>query len=123
MRGSWGRRGARALLPLVGASALLAWVARSELPAAMAEEPPAGAIPLPLKGRVTVRADGHPYYVDGPQVIPGGANIRLEQRVKVVGINKASLDVLGGFDVHGTMDNWVRIENIDFSPTHAPDTD
>jgi hypothetical protein len=118
-----GRRAALRRLA-VGAIAILAAPAaglRVEVRAAAAEDPPLRALPLPLKGRLTVRAEGRVYYVDGPQTIPGGSHIRLEANVKVVGINKASLDVLGGFEVHGTQDNWVRIEKVDFSPTHAPD--
>lgn len=91
-------------------------------PVAQAEDVPKGAVPLPLKGRLTVRNDS-PYYIDGKQVIPGGSIIRVEANVHIMGINKASLEVKGGLLVHGTQDAWVKIENVDFSPTVAPDNE
>ncbi len=90
---------------------------------ARAEDAPAGSIPLPLTGRQTVRADGKRYVIDGKQVIPAGAIIRVEANVQIVGINDASLEVKGGFLVHGTQDCWVGITNVDFSPTVAPDNE
>lgn len=89
--------------------------------AAWAEEPPAGAVPFPVKRTTIVRAENGPvYYVDGPTVIPKNAEITVQLDVKIVGINGASLDVQGGLKVHGTMDHWVKIRNVDFSPTREP---
>lgn len=86
--------------------------------AARAEEPPVGAVPFPVDRttKVTARA-GPVYYIDGPTVIPRKAEITVQLDVEIVGINGASLDVQGGLKVHGTQDHWVRILNVDFSPT------
>ena len=88
--------------------------------AGAADDPPAGSLPLPLTGTPTVRNDGKAYVIDGPQVIPPNAEIRVEQSVEIVGIHHASLEVQGGLTVHGTQGNWVKIKNVDFSPTKAP---
>ena len=90
---------------------------------ACGEDTPAHSMPFPLVGRMTVRADGKTYVIDGKQTIPGGSVIRVEGNVRIVGINKASLDVKGGLLVHGTQDCWVWIENVDFSPTTSPDNE
>lgn len=82
--------------------------------------PPEG-LRLPLTGKQTVRNDGKNYYLDGACVIPPGAEIRIEQNVRVYGLNGASLDVQGGLSVHGTKDSWVYFVNVDFSPTTSPD--
>jgi hypothetical protein len=81
------------------------------------QKPPEGARPLPIDKTGTVRNDGYPYYLDGAQVLPPTAEVTVQLGVRIVGINKASLDVQGGLKVHGTEGNWVRIEGIDFSPT------
>jgi hypothetical protein len=94
---------------------------RAEPPTAK-EAPPPRAVPLPLKGRVTVRSEGRPYFVDGAQTIPKGSAIRIEQDVRVVGVNGASIQVDGGFEVHGTQERWATIENVDFGRTRAPET-
>jgi hypothetical protein len=83
---------------------------------------PPGAVPLPLKGRLTVRDEGKAYYVDGPQVVPKGSAIRVEKDVRIVGVRGASIDVQGGFEVHGTQDHWVRIDDVDFGKTRKPET-
>jgi hypothetical protein len=101
---------------LLGAGIVPARVAR-------AEEPPANSVPFPTTGRQTVRAQGKTYVIDGKQVIPGGSVIRVEANVLIKGINNASLEVKGGLLVHGTEDCWVRIENVDFSPTVKPDNE
>ncbi len=88
---------------------------------ARADVPQPGWLPLPLTGRVTVKGAGKTFYVDGPQRIPKGAEIRVEADVTIIGINKASLEVAGGFEIHGTVDHWVGVEAIDFSPTLAPE--
>jgi hypothetical protein len=88
-----------------------------------AEDAPPGAKPLPLKGRVTVREKGSTWYVDGPQVIPKDAELRIAADVRIVGIHKASLEVQGSFEVHGTVDHWVVVRNVDFGPTLAPKGD
>lgn len=82
--------------------------------------PPEG-LRLPLTGKQTVRNDGKNYYLDGACVIPPGSEIRIEQNVRVYGLNGASLDVQGGLSVHGTKDSWVYFVNVDFSPTTSPD--
>jgi hypothetical protein len=92
-------------------------------PVAAAGDPaPPGSVPLPLKGRLTVRAEGKVYVVDGPQVVPSGSAIRVEKGVRILGINKASLDVRGGFEVHGVTGSEVEIDGVDFSPTRKPET-
>ena len=83
------------------------------------DEAPAGSVPFPLTGTPTVRA-GHVYVIDGPQVIPPNAEIHVEQRVQIVGLHNASLEVQGGLAAHGTEAQWVVIRNVDFSPTKAP---
>ena len=89
--------------------------------AAPAEEAPAGALPFPVARTTTVRAkDGPVYVIDGPTVIPKSVEIGVELDVTIVGINGASLEVQGGLKVRGTMDHWVTIRNVDFSPTRAP---
>src|SRR5262245_27509181 len=85
------------------------------------DPPPKNAIPFPLTGRQTVRAGANSYYIDGAQVIPAGAAIRVEKQVNIIGINQASLDVRGELAVHGTMDCWVHIRDVDFSPTVNPE--
>jgi hypothetical protein len=84
---------------------------------AVAEE---AGTPFPVGRSVTVRDEGQAYVIDGAQVIPRGVEITVQADVRIVGINGASLDVQGGLKVHGTQDHWVRIENVDFSPTVAP---
>lgn len=101
-----------ATLPLVGAAGTV-----------RAGPPPGGPVPLPLVGRQTVRAEGRAYLIDGKQVIPGGSVIRVEANVKIHGVNGASLEVKGGFLVHGTQECWVSIDGVDFSPTVAPDNE
>ena len=86
-----------------------------------AAEPPAGAIPFPVNKTQTVRGKGSVYYLDGAVVIPEKVQIRVEMGVTLLGINNASLEVKGGLQIHGTVDNWVQVKNIDFSPTHHPD--
>jgi hypothetical protein len=83
---------------------------------------PADGVPLPLEGRKTVRHEGKTYYVDGARVIPKGSAIRVEKDCRIVGVNGASLDVQGGFEVHGTVDHFVRIDGIDFGKTRKPET-
>jgi hypothetical protein len=107
------KRGALAIGLGIGLAMLSAARAR-------AEEPPAGSIPLPVDKTATVRAEGKVYYLDGAKVIPRTAEITVQLGVTIVGINKASLDVQGGFKVHGTQDSWVTIRNVDFSPTLSP---
>jgi hypothetical protein len=111
-----GRRIAVGVLALVGAGA-------PATPARAEETAPEGSVPLVLTGRQTVRADGRVHTIDGKQTIPGGSVIRVEANVRIVGINKASLEVKGGLLVHGTQDCWVRIDNVDFSPTVKPDNE
>lgn len=82
---------------------------------------PSPTKPLPLTGRPTVRADGTTYVIDGKQTIPKGAAVRVEADVLIRGINGASLDVRGSLQIHGTQDHWVKIENVDFSATVAPE--
>jgi len=83
-----------------------------------AEEPPAGAVPFPVDRTTKLTARKGPvYYIDGPTVIAKKAEITVQLDVRIVGINGASLDVQGGLKVHGTQDHWVRIDNVDFSPT------
>jgi len=92
-------------------------------PAALAEgeRPPPGAQPFPTGHTTKISAhDGPVFYIDGPAVIPKGAEITVLLDTQIVGINGASLDVQGGLKVHGTEDHWVRIENVDFSPTREP---
>src|SRR5438105_1382692 len=86
------------------------------------DEAPAGSVPFPLTGSPTVRAtEGqHVYVIDGAQVIPPNAEIHVEQRVQIVGIHHASLEIQGGLAAHGTEANWVVITNVNFSPTKAP---
>ena len=87
---------------------------------ARAEEPPHGAVPFPVDRTTKVTAKRGPvYFIDGPTVIPKKAEITVQLDVRIVGINGASLDVQGGLKVHGTQDHWVRIENVDFSPTRT----
>ena len=114
-----GRRSMPARLAL----ALLVACGASVAPAARlsAAPVPPGAVPLPLTGRQTVRADAKAYTIDGKQVIPAGAVIRIESNVNIIGINGASLEVKGGLLIHGTQDSWVRVTDVDFSPTVAPD--
>jgi len=122
MGGPGYRRGwLRTRLALATLAALC--LAASRPPPAHADAAPAGSVPLPLTGRQTVRADGHLYVIDGKQVIPAGAIIRVEANVHILGINGASLEVKGGFLVHGTQDCWVRIEKVDFSPSVSPDNE
>jgi hypothetical protein len=90
--------------------------------AAAGDEVPPGSKSLPLKGRLTVRDEGKAYTIDGPQVVPSGSAIRVEKGVRIVGLNKASLDVQGGFEVHGVTGMEVSIEGVDFSPTKKPET-
>ncbi len=86
-----------------------------------AEEPPEGAVPLTVHKSTTLRArDGPLYYVDGPVVIPPAVEIGVELNVRIVGINGASIEVQGGLKVRGTQDHWVKIKNVDFSPTRRP---
>jgi len=80
-------------------------------------------VPLPLTGRQTVKAIGKRYVIDGKQTIPAGSVIRLEANVHVAGINGATLDVKGGFRTSGVGGSRVTIENVDFSPTVAPDNE
>ncbi len=89
--------------------------------AARADAPPTGAVPFPVDKSTTVRAgDGPIYYIDGPVVIPPSVEIGVELSVTILGINGASVDVQGGLKVRGTQDHWVRIRNVDFSPTRKP---
>ncbi|MBL9089075.1 MAG: hypothetical protein JNM10_18190 [Planctomycetia bacterium] len=78
-------------------------------------------VPLPLTGRLSVKADGKRYVVDGKQVLAAGALIKLEEGVRVVGKNGASLEVKGGLRALGGDDGKVSIDGIDFSPTVAPE--
>ena len=88
---------------------------------AQAEDPPVGAAPLPVDRSTNVKAGATSvYFVDGPQVIPAKAKIRVEPGVRIVGVNEASLDVQGGLHLSGSADNWVVLENVDLSPTTAP---
>ena len=80
-------------------------------------------VPLPLTGRQSVKANGKRYVIDGPQVVPAGALIKLEPNVHVVGVNGASLDVKGGFRTIGISGSPVKIENVDFSPTLSPENE
>jgi hypothetical protein len=87
---------------------------------ARAEEPPAGAVPFPVGRTCKLTARNGPvYYIDGPTVIPPKVEITVQLDVQIVGINGATLDVQGGLKVHGTQDHWVKIENVDLSPTQA----
>jgi hypothetical protein len=110
-------------LPLRLAALAVAIAPLLRAPVAAAGEPaPPGAKPLPLKGRLTVRSEGKPYVIDGPQVVPSGSAIRIEKGVRILGINQASLDVQGGFEVHGVSGLEVEIDGVDFSPTRKPET-
>ena len=110
-----------ARLARVGAAIALACVPLLAVPVARAAGDAAPAPrALPLTGTPTVRADGKAYVIDGPQVIPPNADVRVEQGVEIVGVNHASLEVQGGLSVHGTQGNWVKIKDVDFSPTKAP---
>lgn len=80
-------------------------------------------VPLPLTGKVTVKANGKRYVVVGKQTIPSGSLIRVEAGVKIAGLEGASLDVRGGFRVHGTQEGHVEISSVDFGPTVAPDNE
>ena len=97
--------------------ALLAW--SYPVPAA-AEEAPAGAIPLPVEKTTTLRGDGKVFVVDGHVVIPENVELGVEWGTSIVGINSAKLEVRGGLKVRGTVEHWVVIRNIDFSPTTNP---
>lgn len=99
-----------ALATLVGVAAAPA------LPAAADAE-----VPLPLTGRLSLKADGKRYVVDGKQVHAAGALIKLEEGVRVVGKNGASLEVKGGLRALGGDDGKVSFDGIDFSPTVAPE--
>ena len=99
-----------ALATLVGVAAAPA------LPAAADAE-----VPLPLTGRLSLKADGQRYVVDGKQVLAAGALIKLEEGVRVVGKNGASLEVKGGLRALGGDDGKVSFDGIDFSPTVAPE--
>jgi hypothetical protein len=107
------------VLEVVGVLGVLgaAWAAP---PPAFADAPPEGAVPLPVDRTTIVRDDGHDYYIDGPTVIPPNAEITVQLGVTIHGINNASLDVQGGLKVHGTEQNWVTIDHVDFSPTTEP---
>lgn len=88
---------------------------------ALAEAPPAGAVPFPVDKTTKLRAkDGPVFFIDGPTVIPKNVEITVQLDVSIVGINGASLDVQGGLKIHGTQDHWVKITNVDFSPTRTP---
>ena len=92
----------------------------SAAPAA-AESPPPGAKPFPTNKSRKLRAkDGPVFYIDGPTVIPKKVEITVQLDVQIVGIHGATLDVQGGLKVHGTQDHWVKITNVDFSPTRSP---
>lgn len=85
-----------------------------------AEAAPPGSKPFPVTRTTKLTAKTGPLYViDGPLVIPAGVEITVQLDVQIVGINGASLDVQGGLKVHGTQDHWVKIENVDFSPTRV----
>lgn len=104
--------------------ALLTCGGLAPLQSACAEEPataaPAGSIPFPTNKSQTLRGDGKVFVVDGHVVIPKKVEIGVEWGTKIVGINGAQLEVLGGLKVRGTVDHWVVIEDVDFSPTTAP---
>ena len=88
---------------------------------AVGEEAPAGSVPFVVSKSTTLRAgDGPVYVIDGPVVIPPGVEIGVELDVRIVGINQASVEVQGGLKVRGTQDHWVKIQNVDFSPTRQP---
>ena len=88
---------------------------------AHAEAPPPGAVPFPVNKTTKLRAkDGPVYFIDGPTVIPKNVEITVQLDVVIVGVNNASLEVQGGLKIHGTQDHWVKISNVDFSPTRAP---
>src|SRR5438132_73615 len=91
-------RGQGRICDVLAAVAALAFVCGPLAPGrgARAEDAPKGSAPLPLTGRQTVHG-GKVYVVDGAQVIPGGSVIRVEANVNIIGINKASLEVKGGF--------------------------
>ncbi|MFO0934815.1 MAG: hypothetical protein U1E39_19185 [Planctomycetota bacterium] len=78
-------------------------------------------VPLPLTGRLSLKADGKRYVVDGKQVLAAGALLKLEEGVHVVGKNGASLEVKGGLRALGGDDGKVTFDGIDFSPTVAPE--
>lgn len=99
---------------------LAAWVVTALVPT-RARAADAEDVPLPLTGRLTVKANGTRYVVDGKQVIPAGSLIKLEENVRVVGRNGASLEVKGGLRALGGDDGRVRFDGIDFSPTVAPE--
>ena len=102
------------------AALLVAFAALAAVSAGAAharEELPSGATLLPVKKTTTVRGRGTVWWIDGPTVIPKSAEIRIELGTIIRGVNNASLDVQGGLKVHGTIDNWVQMHNIDFSPT------
>jgi hypothetical protein len=110
-------------LRTAGLGALLVFVAGRPVDSARAEAAvPGDGVLLPLEGRKTVRHEGKTYYVNGPQVVPKGSAIRVEKDCRIVGLNGASLDVQGGFEVHGTVDHWVKIDAIDFGKTRKPET-
>jgi hypothetical protein len=119
-----GRRAAPiAALAIAAAAALGSGAVLVPRRVAAAEQAPAGSLPFPLSGRLTLRAEGKPYVVDGKQVLAAGSVVRVEANVRIVGINGASLDVRGGLKVHGIPGGRVRIERVDFSPTLAPDNE
>lgn len=95
---------------------LASWCGPSA-PALEAEDAASVGIPLPLDKTTILRPADKPYVIDGARVIGPAVEITIERQVRILGINGASLDVQGGFKAHGTRDNWVKIEKVDFSPT------
>lgn len=95
-------------------------------PVALAEEtatkqaPPRGAEPLPTNKSQTLRGNGKTWYVDGHVVIPKKVELGVEWGTRIVGINGARLEVLGGLKIRGTVDHWVQVHDVDFSLTVAP---
>ena len=76
--------------------------------------------PFPVTKTTKLTAKRSPYIIDGPTVIPKTAEVTVQLGVRIIGINNASLDVRGGLKIHGTQDRWVKITNVDFSPTKMP---
>ena len=104
--------------------AIAAFVASFALGSGGARTACAEDVAFPLSGKMTLKASGKRYVIDGPQTLAPGSLIRVETGVRIAGLHKASLDVRGGLRIHGASgDGRIEIENVDFSPTVAPDNE
>ncbi len=85
---------------------------------ARADGGPPGSVPFPVGKTTTLRAP-NVYVIEGAKTIPVGVEVSVEADVRIVGTANASLDVQGALKVRGTQDHWVKIEDVDFSPTRT----